>query len=305
MPAQDWNSARESRGLPRHRAEDHINGTTGTGAIVLATSPTLTTPTIASVANIGSGTASESTVLCGDSKWRDPRGIIEYFSTGPAGLTIFDLAWCEARFESDSDGGAVGTINDFSAAGSDWTQSTAGNKPTFQSIGSTSQPNGLPYWSFDGSDDFMTRAANITDTSIFVMAVLRKRAAGSGYTNFMRTDQLHMLLRTSGADQWGMYLGGDVTTGEAMTNSWKIYTWIHRGFADVDMGSNGGLINYTTGASLGGSDGSTTYLGADSAGRFANMDLAAFAIGSAPASTRAFYEKIAAASAYFRSVYFL
>jgi hypothetical protein len=50
-----------------------------------------------------------------------------------------------------NDGNAIGTATDYSGNGRNFTQATAGNKPTFK----TAIVNGLPVMRFDGVDDYL------------------------------------------------------------------------------------------------------------------------------------------------------
>ena len=214
---------------------------------------------------------------------------------------IFDLAWCEARFDTTTaTGSTVQTMIDQSSARSNWTQSTAGFRPTMRRLGSSGfpTPNGLPYLEFDGTADFYSRAANLTDAKIFVMMVARKRAASSGYMTLLRADTVQLLARTSGADQWGAYTNADTTTGEAMGTTWRVFTWIYRAATDIDMGGNGLLVNFA-GSSDVASSGSTE-LCSSAGGQCSNVDIAAWGIGS---DATVSYENIARAHNYFRTVY--
>jgi hypothetical protein len=281
-------------------------GTTGSGAVVYGNSPSISTPIITDSDGGANGTSAD--VLRGwdgtRMQWADARGILDRLKNGPAGLSDFNLAWWEARFDGYTDGAAVGTMTDRSAAGSNWTQGVAGNKPVARLTGTAGfpLPNGHPYVEFDGTDDYCTRAANITDTSVTILAVMRKRAAGAGYDTCIRLDQVQCLSRRSGGDTWGMFANVDIDSTETMGTTWKLYTWIHADYNDIDMGSNGGLIAYTTGTGLAGSTGATEVGSQSSAGQAANVDIAAFAIADTATLSG---DKLAAAQAYFRSVYFL
>lgn len=110
--------------------------------------------------------------------------------TNPANLTynaVFSpnnlpdlILWLKADALSLANNDPVGTWPDSSSAANDFTQATAGNKPLFK----TNIVNSLPVVRFDGSDDYLTRTANMMDgtDSYTIFAVIKSAtiAAGSG-----------------------------------------------------------------------------------------------------------------------------
>lgn len=96
-------------------------------------------------------------------------------SAGGGITTPSDLAdiweWWEPSREGFSDNDAIGTLTGQFAAGSghNWTQSTAGNKPTYKD----SILNGLGIARFDGSSDRMISVNPTALTAVHIFAVVK------------------------------------------------------------------------------------------------------------------------------------
>ena len=83
-----------------------------------------------------------------------------------------------------SDGGAIGTWADQSGNGRDFTQNTAGAKPTYK----TGILNGLPVVRFDGTTDYMTGPALsqvVTTSAHTIFTVFVKNAAGNSFVQVL------------------------------------------------------------------------------------------------------------------------
>lgn len=225
--------------------------------------------------------------------------------TPPTGMkSLFDLAFWEARNEttSYSHGGAVATITDQSAAASNWTTSGT-NRGTWKSTGASGAmlPNGYPFLRLDGSDDYYQRASTITANACTIIMVVRNYGGGTGYRClFCLVNQL--LMKSMGTNVWGFYSGSDIGYGSALSSGWSIIVArvTGTGYNNWDMMADGLMLNATTaGASAGKTN---TYLGSNEAApsQLADVDIAAFAIASSALSAA----NIAAATDYFRGVYF-
>lgn len=102
-------------------------------------------------------------------------GVAPFDPKSITGLTV----WLKADAGITKDGSnLVSDWTDQSGNGNNFSQSSAGNKPTY----TASAQNGLPAITFDGSSDYMTTAANVTlgTYSIFVVA---SRAVWANLTN--------------------------------------------------------------------------------------------------------------------------
>lgn len=266
---------------------------TGTaGSVVLSNSPTIVTPTIASLVN---ATHNHQNAAGG--------GTLDHFAVRRAAiLGNFDLAFWEGRTEATSyaNGDPVGTVTDSSAAASNWTAATTA-RPTWTSTGGSGStlPNGFPFLRFDGTSDTITRAARIASNAMTFIAVLRNHGGGTGYRMVLTTDN-HLLAKSVTANEWGLYNGSDVTYGEAMPNAWHVFVWqiVGTGYNNYNLSRASLMRNLTTaGASQAKT---TTCIGSNAAAaQFADIDCAAFACASS-ALTAA---QIAAAVSYFRDVY--
>jgi hypothetical protein len=91
----------------------------------------------------------------------------------PADFTPGNVPTLQAWYKADAltlnDNDAVGTWPDSSGRGRDASQTTAGNKPTYK----TGIVNGKPVVRFDGVDDFLTIAREITINDFTVFVVYR------------------------------------------------------------------------------------------------------------------------------------
>lgn len=160
--------------------------------------------------------------------------------TSVSGLTM----WLKADALALSDGAAVATWTD--SSGNNNSPTAAGAlQPTF----ALNKQNGLPGVVFNGSNrlDFAT---TIPGTSVTLFAVYSKRIAGSGYHTLLRTDRAQMLARSSATDQWGMFEGADVLSGVTLGTPYSVLTVIQRAANDVDLITNGVLVNRVTGSAL-------------------------------------------------------
>lgn len=288
-----WRGPTNARGLPVHAASDHTNGTTGSGAVVLATSPTIVTPTIADFTNANH-----------DHEDTDDGGLLDTFAVQRAKvLGSYDQAFWEARTESTSyaNGDAVGTITDSSAAASNWT-AAGGARATWYSTGGSSStlPNGFPFIRFNGSSNYYSRAARIGANAMTCVAVLRNSGGGTGYRIFVTMDN-HLLIKSGGSNQWGFYSGADILYGAALSSSWNIVVWRVNGtgYNSWDMSAQGLMLNATT---AGASQAKTVALMGENsggAGQWFDADVAAFAIASSALSDLI----VALTVSYFKSVY--
>lgn len=107
----------------------------------------------------------------------------------PPSISANYLQWVEARHETaynDTDAATTGT--DVSGAGNNWSQATAGNKPTFR----TNRINGKPSYAFDGTDDFWELAADIlsgeTEAEVFIVVKLDAEPTTSGKDGLWKMD---------------------------------------------------------------------------------------------------------------------
>lgn len=144
--------------------------------------------------------------------------ISTFIPTQIAGLKL----WLDATQMGLSDGTAVTTWTDLSTAGNNFTQSTAGNKPVFH----TNIINSLPAVQFDGTDDFMSSAANPVAVPLSAFVVTQptlNTASQKSYATIIHAVTtsvgLFMAARLT-TNFWGTFVttSGDLSSTNALTS---------------------------------------------------------------------------------------
>lgn len=144
-------------------------------------------------------------------------------------LSLSPYVWLDPSQESYANNDAVGTAHDFSGNGRDFTQSTAGAKPTFK----TNVVNSLPAFSFDGGD--CLSRASVTLSTFAVLMVVRLTTSGIMYEHSAITDSnpgSFMFSTTSssgGVNRGGVKSGRDFTALWARQNLWGVALHVYRG----------------------------------------------------------------------------
>lgn len=183
--------------------------------------------------------------------------------TVPAGPPVAGvLAWYAADQipSPPSSGSALATWNDLSGNGHDLTQATGGDQPTYN----TSQLNGLPAVSFNGSSDYLSGTIPSTPQPFTVFLVMQQTSA-TGTQIFMCGTGASWDFYTSAGSVWMENIGH-----AASLASWSQLTGV------VNTTSSALRLNGTqiaSGSSGGNSMGTTLYLGG-----LATTDPAAVAI---------------------------
>lgn len=146
-----------------------------------------------------------------------------------------------------TDGQAVTTWGDQSANNND-AAAVLTQKPLWRATGGA---NSKPAVEFDGSDDVMTFGTNITGNTKTIIAVLNHTAILGGYSAALRLDSLYLLLElTTVGNVWGTYLTGNVSSGVTLNSTFVVISMVVRAANDVDLVTNGSLVNVTTGTSF-------------------------------------------------------
>jgi hypothetical protein len=112
---------------------------------------------------------------------------------------------------TDTDGAGITSITDKSTSGNNATQTTSSLRPLYRRFDSTN-PNLRSTLDFDGVDDRLAFATNITIAgviSIFVM--LRKEIVGGGDDMALQLGNWQLFTRRSATDNWAFNQGGGTT----------------------------------------------------------------------------------------------
>lgn len=189
----------------------------------------------------------------------DGAGGVEWVLGGGGGVTpptqvdATDITgcttWIDASQEAFSDGDAVGTASDFSAANNDATQGTAGNKPTFR----TNVFNGKPAFYF-GGDDFLVFGSNIThSTPTVIMVCNRYIRAGATYMTLLSIQKFGIYSRLNTALCFGVFNNGERIHGADLNFEPVILTVKYNTASNLSIYVNGQMVSAS-----GGSDGTAT-----------------------------------------------
>jgi len=186
-----------------------------------------------------------------DLPYADGDPILALFANGEQGAyydpsdssTVFQDAAMTTPAGADD---PVGAIMDKSGNGNHLTQSTAALRPALRNVG------GLWYLEFDGTDDFLTRAAILSGTQTAVMAGATRRDLSDSEPAIMQGvagggRALYYPTRTAG-DGKMLFVGGLVThisTPVQDTNP-HVYSWVRDGTA-IDMRFDGAAESFTGG----------------------------------------------------------
>lgn len=151
--------------------------------------------------------------------------------------------WLKADSLSLSDGDPVGTWADSSGNANNATQSTSAQKPTYKAT----ILNSLPVVRFDGTDDNLNLATNITDGTVTIFIVANKLNTGS-YKDILVLSNIAVYADLNNGN-FGCYSGGDIDYGSGIGSTHKLLYAKYNAYNDVDLGINGSFVNKTTGVS--------------------------------------------------------
>lgn len=161
---------------------------------------------------------------------------------GTNGTTSLKL-WLDSNKGVTTSSGNLVTWLDQSGNGISTTSPAVANRPAF----SPNTLNGFPVISFDGSNDNLELSTNINTSTPTMFTVLNKTSVGSGYVTFLTLQNNLWTARNPSNDQWGMYNNTDVLSGVTLNSTYRILTSIERNFNDVDVNTNGVVVNRTNG----------------------------------------------------------
>ncbi len=162
------------------------------------------------------------------------------------------------------DGDVIGVWADQSGNENDAFQSVTARKPTLR----LNVLNGRSVIRFDGVDDILAVTDNITDGTITVFCVLKKRVVDAGLIAYARTQKAIYGARSVAADEWGITLGGATEDSGSDVNSFTITAVVMRAANDADLVTNGNVVTVVP---AGGFANNVTNIGANIIGN-ANFD---------------------------------
>lgn len=147
----------------------------------------------------------------------------------PSAFSPSDLAnlwlWLDAdAITGLSDGDPVATWEDQSVNERDFTQGTAGYKPTYQ----TNELNGLSIVRFDGSDDFLESASISISQPMTVYSVVKRTGNTTAYNVVMTTSATVYTWPgfPNSANTWYLFTGTTLETETANDNAWHYLTMV-------------------------------------------------------------------------------
>lgn len=169
--------------------------------------------------------------------------------SGGAGFSPLSLSpsvWYDAQtITPQANGSALTTWSDLSGNANTATQATVGDRPTYR----TSAVGGKPAVRFDGAAQALdlTNTLSIGPCSLF--AALVYNGTPNSYQPIITLPKLYFLASlNSGA--WGCYMGANITSGVTLAGSTRyVLSLVVRAVNDVDLVTNGSLVNRTTGTS--------------------------------------------------------
>lgn len=164
----------------------------------------------------------------------------------PSSLTNLAL-WLDASTISGlADGAAVSSWTDLSSGGHTATQATGANQPLYKTSVLSSQPGVR----FDGvNDELRLAGVDIQPATATIFIVASKPAVGSGTWFILRLGTYAIEARSAALDNWGIYVGADVSAGAAIGTSPTRLTTVYRSTTDIDFLTNGSRVTQTSGAS--------------------------------------------------------
>jgi hypothetical protein len=193
------------------------------------------------------------------------------------------VLWLQADGLVLNDNDPVATWADASGAGNGVTQSTTSKKPTFKTV----ILNGKPIVRFDGIDDEMVLAGHIDASVCTVFVVGNKTGGVTNYLTIVCLDNLLFLYRTGTQDQWGAFEGSDpcpVVSGITLDSTFRVLSLVQRTATNVDLVTNGILVNNTLGSSLPGSN-TPNAVGSHGGNQYCQGDLAEVVVYSRALTT--------------------
>jgi len=159
----------------------------------------------------------------------DPASLGTLVGAKPPSFSPSDLAnlflWLDAdAITGLNDNDAVVTWEDQSVNGRDFTQGTAGFRPTYQ----TGELNGLPVVRFDGTDNFLASAALTIAQPMTVYSVVKRTGNTGAFNVVMTTGSTTYTWPgfTNSANTWYFYTGAAFQTQTAADNVWHYLTLV-------------------------------------------------------------------------------
>lgn len=174
--------------------------------------------------------------------------------------------WLSAKSLALNNNDPIATWPDISGSGNDATQSTSGQRPLFK----TGIINSLyPVVRFDGSDDSLLLASNITSAPVTIF-MIANRTAGTNYRAGVTIQKVGLYLSNITNQNWSIYSGGDIHTGVATSSTHKLMTAIVTSASSLRYSTNNAAFASSAG---GGAYGSTvaSYIGAANPGNVQNL----------------------------------
>lgn len=112
----------------------------------------------------------------------------------------------------------------------------------------TGEVNGLPALEFDGSNDVLDFAANLTDSTMTFFAVMKHTInPGTTFETALNTQKICFLLRGGALNQLGLYLNADRLSNLSLATDYAIVTYVVRNFNSFDVRLNGISETVTSG----------------------------------------------------------
>jgi len=140
------------------------------------------------------------------------------------------LIWLKADSLTGADGSAVTTWAN-EGTGQDFTQATAGNKPTLQ----TAELNGLSVVRFDGTDDVLLSAAAMSADQPCTFYCVAKRTGNLAAYNVILTQDPEVIAAgyANSANVWYVYTGTALTTQAATDSAFHYLTGTYNVAASI------------------------------------------------------------------------
>ena len=168
---------------------------------------------------------------------RRSRAFIRELWPGSLGATL--KVWYRADSLALNDDDAMSTWADQSGSGSDATQGTAANQPSYQ----TAEANALPAVQFDGTNDWMSASGTdvqFGNTSEFtITAVVKQNGAGADGTggtilgSYSGGNGFLFYIYASSTGVYWQSNGSGFSTGVALSAGWHILTFQRTSTSDV------------------------------------------------------------------------